>query len=277
MHRSGTSALTRALGALGPHLGDNFLRPEPDNPTGFWEDRGIFDINERLLAALGLRWQDVGLIERFRFAEPGIVSLRRDAVDYLRAAFGAHPLWAFKDPRTVRVLPFWNGVLDDLGRAVCYLVVIRSPRSVARSLLQRQGTDPATAHRLWLDHMVPYFSDLAGKRFVVVDYDAFMRAPRAQLERIARGLKLPDPGAAASPDIDRLVSDFLDEKLRHSRFSRFDFDDGSEVSRLTGEAHLWLYELASDRIEPDASAFWSVWAGIRLRLEQLERERSIVS
>jgi hypothetical protein len=277
MHRSGTSAITRALGGLGPYLGENFLRPEPDNPTGFWEDRGIFDLNERLLEALGMRWQDVGLIERFRFAEPRVTALRREAVDYLRGAFGAHPLFAFKDPRTIRVLPFWSGVLDELGWVADYLVVIRNPRSVASSLWQRQGTDPVTAHRLWLDHMVPYLSDLAGKRFVVVDYDAFMNEPRAQLERIARGLKLSDSGAVASPEIDRLVAEFLDDELRHSRFSRFDFDDGSEVSRLTGEAHLWLYELACDRIEPDTSAFWSVWAGLRLRLEQLERARTIPS
>jgi hypothetical protein len=276
MHRSGTSALTRCVQALGPYLGDNFIKAAPDNPTGFWEDRGVFDIEERLLAAFGLRWTDVGLIERFRFAEPRVAALRREAIDYLRGAFGARPLWAFKNPRTVRVLPFWNDVLDELGRETCYLVAIRSPRSVARSLLQRQGIDSATAHRLWLDHMVPYLSDLAGKRFVVVDYDSFMREPRPQLERIARGLNLWD-SANASAEIDRLVTEFLDNGLRHSRFSRIDFDDGSEVSRLTGEAYLWLYELASDRLEAERSPFWSIWAAIRIRLEQLERTRSIPS
>jgi len=277
MHRSGTSAIARCLRALGPYLGDNFLNPEPDNPTGFWEDKGIFDINERVLAAFGISWTDVCLIERFRFGEPRIAELQREAVDYLRGAFEPHALWAFKDPRTVRLLPFWGGVLDELGRDVSYLIVIRSPRSVALSLLRRQGTDPATAHRLWLVHMVPYLSDVAGKPFVVVDYDSFLREPREQLARIARALNLPASAAAAPSEIDRLAAEFLDYGLRHSRFSRFDFDDGSDVSRLTGEAYLWLYELACDRIEPGTSPFWPVWAGIRMRLEQLERARAIPS
>ena len=59
MHRSGTSALARAVQMLGVYLGNNFLSPRPDNPTGYWEDKHICDLNERLLAAFGLKWEDV--------------------------------------------------------------------------------------------------------------------------------------------------------------------------------------------------------------------------
>ena len=67
MHRSGTSALARGLQMLGVYLGNDFLSPQPDNPTGYWEDKNICELNERLLAVFGLRWEDVALIDDARW------------------------------------------------------------------------------------------------------------------------------------------------------------------------------------------------------------------
>ena len=86
MHRSGTSALTRGLQMLGVYLGNDFLNPQPDNPTGYWEDRTICDINERLLAVFGLKWEDVALIDDTRWHEPEVEALRAEAIEYLRSA-----------------------------------------------------------------------------------------------------------------------------------------------------------------------------------------------
>src|SRR5580658_4129152 len=139
MHRSGTSAITRGLQMLGVYLGNDFLSPRPDNPTGYWEDRNICELNERLLAVFGLNWEDVALIDDARWQEPDVESLRTQAVEYLRLVFSSHSLWGFKDPRTIRLLPFWQSVLRRLDVDDCYLVVIRNPRSVAISLSQRHG------------------------------------------------------------------------------------------------------------------------------------------
>ena len=72
MHRSGTSALARGLQMLGVYLGNNFLSPQPDNPTGYWEDKNICELNERLLAVFGLKWEDVALIDDARWHEPEV-------------------------------------------------------------------------------------------------------------------------------------------------------------------------------------------------------------
>ena len=53
MHRSGTSVVARGLQALSVYLGDDFLDKQPENPTGYWEDKGIVDLNERVLDELG--------------------------------------------------------------------------------------------------------------------------------------------------------------------------------------------------------------------------------
>lgn len=268
MHRSGTSALARGVQMLGVYLGNNFLDTRPDNPTGYWEDKNIYDINERLLAAFGLRWEEVALIDDTLWHEPQVETLRIEAVDYLRSQFVSHPLWGFKDPRTIRLLPFWQSALRRLEVDECYLVVIRNPRSVALSLLKRHGMDEITAHFLWLVYMVPYLSEIAGKPFIVADYDLVMADPRQQIERIARGLKIP-LNESVTAAIEQFAADFLDPNLRHSLFRESDFDTNPTLRPLTREAYLWLRRIAEDRIATDSSRFWSAWESSRQALQGL--------
>jgi hypothetical protein len=267
MHRSGTSAIARGLGALSVYLGNDFLDAQPENPTGYWEDKGIVALNERLLGALGLRWDDTSAIDRAAFEGRRVRALRRDAIRYLNRTFTSTPLWGFKDPRTIRVLPFWQRTLRDCKVEDSYVVAIRNPRSVAASLFARQAMDADAAYRLWLAHMVPFFSDVIGKRFVVVDYDLLMRDPGAQLARI--GYRLGVPFDAGSGEIDGFVSGFLDANLRHSVFEPQGFDGGSAVERLTRDAYLSLYELAADRADGPDSSLRADWAEFRARLEPI--------
>jgi hypothetical protein len=268
MHRSGTSALARGLQMLGVYLGNNFLDTRPDNPTGYWEDKNIYQLNERLLAALGVKWEEVALIDGTRWHRPEVEVLLVEAVEYLRSEFVSHPLWGFKDPRTIRLLPFWQAVLRRLDVHECYLVVIRNPRSVAQSLIRRHGMDEITAHFLWLVYMVPYLSEIAGKPFIVADYDMVMADPRRQIERIARGLKIPlDESATAA--IEQFARDFLDLNLRHSFFKESDFDTNPRLRPLSREAYLWLRRIAEDRIATDSTRFWSAWESSRDILQGL--------
>jgi hypothetical protein len=268
MHRSGTSALARGVQMLGVYLGNNFLNPQPDNPTGYWEDKNICALNERLLEVFGLEWQDVALLDDHRWHEPEVEVLRAEAIEYLAAQFAGHPLWGFKDPRTLRLLPFWRSVLGSLEVDQSYLLVIRNPRSVALSLQQRHGMDAQTAHRLWLVYVVPYLSEIATLPFVVADYDLVMAEPRKQLERIARGLEIP-LNAANQRGIEDFAGDFLDPDLRHSFFDEADFDLDPNLRPLTREAYLWLRQLATDRIGADSPRLWSAWERSRKSVQRL--------
>jgi hypothetical protein len=268
MHRSGTSALTRGVQLLGVYLGTNFLSPRFDNPTGYWEDKNICALNERLLAVLGIKWEDALLIDDVRWREPEVEALLADAVEYVGSTLATHPLWGFKDPRTIRLLPFWQSVLQLLDVEESYLVAIRNPRSVAFSLSERQGMDTKTAHQLWLAYMVPNLNKIANRPFIVADYDIVMADPRGQLERIAHGLKIPlDETNKAG--IEEFASNFLDRGLRHSRFDPSSFDTDPNIRPLTREAYLWLRWLATDRIGTDSPQFWSAWESSRQTCEKL--------
>jgi len=268
MHRSGTSALARGLQMLGVYLGSDFLSPQPDNPTGYWEDRNIFEINERLLAVFGLKWEDVALIDDARWHEQAVGPLLAEAVQYLRSQFVSHPLWGFKDPRTIRLLPFWRSALHRLEIDECYLVVIRNPRSVANSLMRRQGMDAVTAHLLWLVYVVPNLGQIANRQFLVADYDIVMAEPRQQLERIAHGLKLPLNNASKT-GIEEFARNFLDPGLRHSFFNQSDFELDLNLPPLTREAYLWLRWLATDRTAIDSREFWTAWERSRTAVQRL--------
>ena len=203
MHRSGTSALARGLQMLGVYLGNDFLSPQPDNPTGYWEDRNIFEINERLLAVFGLKWEDVALIDDVRWHESsgGITACRGRSIPQI----GICQSFAvgFQGPAYYSAVTFLAFGITPSEVDECYLVVIRNPRSVANSLLQRQVMDAVTAHLLWLVYVVPYLSLIADRPFIVADYDLVMADPCQELERIARGLNIPLDDT--SKDRDRRV------------------------------------------------------------------------
>ena len=146
MHRSGTSAIARGLGALGVYLGNDFLDAQPENPTGYWEDKGIVALNERLLGALGLTWDDTSPVDRRAFERRRVRAIRRDAIRYLNRMFTPAPLWGFKDPRTIRVLPFWQRALRDCEVEDSYVIAIETrealpPRSLrAKRWMRMQPT-----------------------------------------------------------------------------------------------------------------------------------------
>jgi|SRR5579862_2982169 len=266
MHRSGTSAVARGVNALCVDLGNNFFDLQADNPTGYWEDKTIVGINQQMLEELNLKWDDTTPIASERFMHHRIRLLRLKAVRYLNENFMSRPLWGFKDPRTIRLLPFWVAALRDCSAEVAYVVAIRHPRSVAASLFRRQEITSAKADRLWLAHNVPFLHELRDEPLVVVDYDLLMREPRAQLERIARSLGLRLDGAGAR-EMERFASDFLDERMRHTTFAIDDFDAATAAGRLTHQAYVMLYELAADRREPDAR-FWAQWKALQQRLDE---------
>ncbi|HEX3458836.1 MAG TPA: hypothetical protein VHR97_12870 [Candidatus Baltobacteraceae bacterium] len=264
MHRSGTSAITRGVAALGVFLGNDFLDAQPENPTGYWEDKGIVDLNERVLGALGLTWDAVAPVDLSLLDSNAARKLRRTAGAYIRRAFCRNALWGFKDPRTMRVLPFWLDVFAACAVDDAYLLVIRNPMSVAKSLFARQQMPLETALQLWLAYGIPFFDRTAGKVTMVVDYDRFMIEPRRELQRIAHGLAIDPSENEVAREIDRFTNEFLDEKLRHTVFSIADVDASTSAGRIARDAYALLFDLACDVRRPDA-AFWSQWESLALR------------
>jgi len=269
--RSGTSAITRGLGALGVELGDRLRgATRLKNPTGFYEDTDLLRINKRLKRILDVRGESVRLLEPDWWKQPTVEQLRDDAVAIIRRRFGRCPLWGYKYARTLRFMPFWTAVFDAADIDTRYLMAIRNPLSVARS---RARLDPwrgtqEQSDLEWLVNVVPYFRQVRERPLVVADFDLFMADPAAQLQRIARGLDLP-LSAEVQASVTAFGDEFLDPSLRHSRHGADDLDRDGRVNDLTRTAYRWLYRLATDGVDPAGAAIWLEWQEVESQVTAL--------
>jgi hypothetical protein len=266
--RSGTSAITRGMGAIGIDLGDRLRRGRGKNPTGFFEDNDVLRLSRRLKRAIGVRGDSVRLIEESEWHEPKVRKVHDLSTETLRRRFGDNPLWGYKYGRTLRFLPFWMHVWEDLGLDMRYVLALRNPMSVARSrerLNPTRGTQE-NSDLEWLVNIVPYLHLARSRPMVVIDYDRVMADPSHELERMAAGLGLPIEDRSG---VDEYCNEFLRPAMRHSRFTIDDLAGDPRIHRLVREAYRWLYRLATDEIRTGDAQFWSEWSQIAAQLEDL--------
>lgn len=251
MHRSGTSVITRALMAMGVALGDKLLPAMSGvNERGFWEDQDVLDINIELLGLGGYDWYDNAPGVRLGGAATELDALKRRAAGVLRDRLDGHALFAIKDPRTAVLLPFWKEVFNLVGCDIAFLIALRNPKSIVDSLVSRDGFGPIKILYLWLEHLLPSILETAGYPRMVIDYDLFMDDPEAQMRRIARGLRL-DVDFDRDPAIAVFLGDFLENTLRHSRYSTDSLNGDRLVPGEVVDIFSSLLSMARDRIQPD--------------------------
>ena len=268
--RSGTSALTRGIQSLGVDLGSHLRPAGGKNPTGFFEDSDLLALNKRLKRALGIYGHSLRLFDEAEWEAPAVLALQDEAVAIIRRNFGDTPLWGYKYGRTLRMLPFWQEVFRKLDLDVRYAVALRNPLSVARSRAKLNPERGRTCWSCleWLVNVVPYFREVRGHPFVVVDFDAMLEAPNRQLERMAGQLELPVNGAVRA-SMNEYAGTFLRAGMRHSQFQPEDLKRDADVHPLVAEAFTWLHRLAHDQVRPGDEDFWSAWGRIEADLGTL--------
>jgi hypothetical protein len=269
--RSGTSAITRGVQALGVELGDRLRPGGGKNPTGFFEDQDLLALNKRLKRLLRIRGDSVRLIDDDEWQAPPVRALQQEAIETVRRRFGGYPLWGYKYARTLRLLPFWRAAFEALRLDVRYVVALRNPLSVARSrakLDPRRGVQEHSDLE-WLVNVVPYFRDLRDRPCVVVDYDLVLTHPAAQLHRIAAALALPVTAATESA-IQAYAAEFLRPGMRHSVFTDDDLERDGRINELTREAYRWLRRLATDECDMANAQAWERWEQIERRVAQMD-------
>ncbi len=204
MHRSGTSALSRAVTLLGAAAPATLMPAAPDNPRGFWESAVLAAINDRILAAGGSRWDD------WRGFDPGVLDpalralLEREMAAGLRREFGQAGLMVLKDPRLSRLLPLWRPVLAGQGIAAGAIIALRHPGAVAASLARRNAMAPNTAALLWLRHVLDAEHRTRDMPRALVSFDALLRDWRGALAGAGAAL-----GIAWPHDPAGVATDFL--------------------------------------------------------------------
>lgn len=251
MHRSGTSLAMSMLASLGVVCGKDLIPAARSNEAGFWEHAGIVTQHERLLSRMGRVWhgpkgthpfpQDWLDSDEAREAELQLTAIVEQE---LRAT---DRVWGFKDPRTARLLPLWNRIFRQLEVTPTYVLSIRHPAAVTRSLQKHNGMDIARGELVWLLHNLDALHQAGDQLSLVVDYDLIVADPKAQARRLAGALP---PGLAIGDAEISAAAGCVSPSLRRNSSS-----DNGVLNALVAEAHSGLLQLAHDR-PPDERLRW---------------------
>jgi len=243
MHRSGTSAVTRALPVVGVELGDRLMPPVAgDNDKGFWEDLDVNALNNEVLEVLGADWDTPGVPTAAALEREELAPLRARGVDLLRGRMTGRDAFGIKDPRLSRLLFFWKPIFRQLDLRVVYLLAVRNPLSVARSVGTRNDFSEEKSYRLWMEHTLGALVETHGEARLCMDYDELVLDPARQVRRIARFVQRAIDEAACQ----EYVAQFLDPQLRHTRFFIGDLENEPGVPSKVCELYLRLRRAAID-------------------------------
>ena len=249
MHRSGTSVISRGLQVVGVDLGDRLMPAmEGVNDKGFWEDIDLNAFNEEILGFLDKSWSSLASIEAHEIAALSRAGYLLRGIELLRQKTNSKSIFGFKDPRVASLLPFWNMVFKHGQFKVSYVIALRHPLSVVKSLIKRDGIETVQGYLLWLGHVIASVSANTVNKRVIVDYDRLMQSPDKELNRIALEFDLKVNQAALS----KYHVDFLDNKLRHTIYELQDLFLDSACPPIVQEVYTTLLEVASDKYKDDS-------------------------
>ena len=154
MHRSGTSALTRALNLAGLPLPGNLLEPLPANPDGYWEPVDVILLHNRMLESLGSCWDDFRAIPRAWFAGAEAAAFAAELGRWIEGEMGGGGALLVKDPRICRFLPLWAAVCGRLNIDVHAILAVRNPLEVVASLERRNKFPAIKSALLWSRYFI---------------------------------------------------------------------------------------------------------------------------
>jgi|GEM_PF-427217 len=260
MHRSGTSAITRGLKVIGVELGDNLLNPvAEDNKTGYWEDFDIQTLNIEMLSVIENDWHYLTPIQATDIEVLREKGYFLRAVELLRQKMDDAPVFGFKDPRVAKLFLFWKEVFSQFQLDVSYVLTLRHPLSVAKSLAKRNGFDTEKSYLLWLGHVIASLSGTVGEKCVLIDYDRLMQSPDFELNRIAKQLDLEIRPA----ELKIYKSEFLNDGLRHTLYDLNALLLDKACPPLVREIYVTLLDVALDKKKIDDSSLQkkvNIWA-----------------
>ena len=213
MHRSGTSALTGALGATGLQLyrPDDRVEWAESNPE-HWESLSLTLYDEDLLVRFDGSWDAPPTLPS-GWERGSEVPAVADATRAIESAYPESGPSLWKDPRLCLLLPFWRNVLAPPLAAV---FVWRSPIAVARSLLHRDQLPLSDGLALWERYNRAGLEALDGVETYVVSYESIVERPEERLGELLDWLGSLDQFAGTPLEWDPVpAAASIAEELRH--------------------------------------------------------------
>lgn len=224
--RSGTSLTMRMLSILGVYAGseDGFIVSRRGNPANFWERTAIARLNNRLLRLHGGDVLNPPRLPPGWESAKSVAAERRAASALLADTFGGHDLWGWKCPRASLTLPFWQQLIPDLRYVIC----VRNPIDMARSLAELGGVPREQALSLWLTYTATAMVNTSGKQRTFVRYADYFDDWRPVVGQLA-GLLGSHSGATETGEVAELIESAIDEGLRHHEVAAHELMSDAQI------------------------------------------------
>lgn len=212
MHRSGTSCLAGSLQQQGLSLGEANTRA-PWNLRGNRENLDIMKLQVDILEQSGGSWE----------TPPPTVEWKPEHFETARAVLAAHaehPVWGFKDPRTVLTIEGWKQLVPDLQA----VGIFRHPLRVAQSLETRNQFPLEKSLTLWMTYNERLLELWRQQSFPIVCFDEEAGVLQEKLVKVGQMVGL---------DSTPVEDPFFTDELRHAAAEGDSLPD--DVTRLHEE------------------------------------------
>jgi hypothetical protein len=268
MHRSGTSALTRAINLAGVQLPGNLMPAAEDNADGFWEPLDVVALHNRILSSLGSGWNDYRELPAAWFDSEDARLFGGDLAAWIHSETVDKDTLLVKDPRICRLLPLWQDVCEHMGIGLHAVIAFRNPIEVAGSLHKRDKLPPLKSALLWLRHFIDAERFTRGCSRSFVDFDELIKSPLLTVRRIERELSLsfPVPDSALAP----LLDEALKPGLRHHVATTEDLAKTGSSSSPPQIVYPWALAAAAGKNPSPA-----LLDEVALKLREVEQGRNI--
>ncbi|PBB35022.1 MAG: DUF563 domain-containing protein [Mesorhizobium sp.] len=208
MHRSGTSALTRAISLLGAALPKQVIAPDENNANGYWEPTSLNMLNEKMLTEAGSSWDDWRSFDLGGLSNTRKQFFKNEVARIVEAEYGDESLIVLKEPRISRFVPLYEEILGSMNFQMRYVLTVRNPLSVIASLKKRDGLTPAYASLLWLRYVLDSEWATRGATRAFLSYESLVTDWYPAIARVDETLSIdwPKPLTEARVEIDRFLS-----------------------------------------------------------------------
>ncbi|MEO0751858.1 MAG: glycosyltransferase domain-containing protein [Pseudomonadota bacterium] len=242
-HRSGSSALTRAMSLVGYGLPKTLIKDNASNRRGHWECQPIVRRNEDYMQDADLVWADWVSGTLPKVPAQCQRDFEADLTAIIADEFKAGAPAVLKDPRLCRLVPRYRAALE--GKTTLQVVIaVRNPLEVMRSLMLRNNLSEGHAALLWLRYMLDAVEDSHGLPRAFVAYDALLADPGDCLAGVqtALGQEFPHNINAVKGDVEA----FLNATFRHQLSNSEDLMHNDLTHGLISECHDALRVLTQD-------------------------------
>ncbi len=236
-HRSGTSAVTGMIDALGLPAcrEEDRFRVRARGFHELYESMSLSFFDDGLLTKLGGGWWAPPLLPAGWESSPDLEDAKGEAALLFAAA---HPAarWVWKDPRACVLMPFWDTIL---GTDCPRIIVLRNPLECADSLAARNQMPRELSLAMTERNLRTALRDSEGRAVQVTAYEDLLADPARWCTETSMFLERNGLSLDKALPVDRATA-LLKASMRHHR----EDDADLRAPAAPGQLHrLWTWAL----------------------------------